>query len=256
MFFQKTPPSETPPGGTSSKYESQLEAVNETVGILQRQVTGKDAMLASLRENEFAIRQELIGLNDGDLKRVAVLFDRSGSMMLKEIAGKASQAWPKDLTKWKLAQREIRMWLAHLPMEEVVLIDFNDTVSVFPEPRLYGRPMLKIRDANRDIVDENYKRLLRRFDSTENIQGGTNTRQALKAAQEYEDLSLIILFTDGKPHTAEGPPDELIRRIKRDLSSRSEQVPIYAVALGDYGEEQIAFLKDIAAISGGNFLGK
>ena len=244
-------------GTMASGHAAELETLGRKIVSLQSMVSDKSHTLATLRAKEFIIRQELIGLTDGQLRKVAVLFDRSGSMVLKEIKGRPVSEWPADLTKWKLAQREIRLWLEHLPMEEVVLIDFNSKVSVFPSSDILGRRrLLRIRDDNKEIISQNYRKLLSRFDSTKNIEGGTNTREALKAALNYDDLSLIILFTDGKPDTAEADPPELMARIQADLRSQSKQVPIYSVALGDYGEDQIQFLRSIANISGGSFIGK
>ncbi len=131
-------------------------------------------------------------------QKAAVLFGRSGSMALREIKGRPVSEWPRDWSKWRLAQREIRLWLAHLPIEEIALLDFNNEVSAFPNSS--GRPsrLLRIRDDNQEIIADHYGALLDRFDRTEDIEGATNTRAALEAARGYENLSLIILFTDGK----------------------------------------------------------
>jgi hypothetical protein len=201
--------------------------------------------LGSLLNKELAIRQEIVGIKEENLKKVVFIFDRSSSMA--EADG-----------RWEAAQREVKIWLEYMPIQEIALIDFHSRVQKYPEE---AGQFLRLRDNERTVNPENLSELLRMFSSTE-VGGGTNTHLALRTAYTYKDATMIILFTDGKPNMMNGEKArsnyvmDKITDMVTSMRIDGQNIPIYSVAIGVYGEDQVRFLKGLAKITEGNFIGK
>ena len=88
----------------------------------------------------------------------------------------------------------------------------------------------------------------------------------MTTAYKYDSPSLIILFTDGKPNVKEGRQsrdNKISRQIMKDIEnlvyvqhSMGNETKIFTVALGNYSEVQIRFLKKLALLTNGGFIGK
>ena len=204
-----------------------------------------EATLQTLQDKELAIRQEIVGIEEDDLEKVVFIFDRSSSMA-------------KGDGRWEAAQKEVRIWLEYMPIQEIALVDFHTSVNVFPEEL---GTYLRLRNTDRSVNTSSLKEILRRFSLTD-VKGGTNTLLALKTAYQFSDASMIILFTDGKPNVfreKREKADSMIKTITNLVASKrkdNNNIPIYSVAIGIYGEEQVRFLKELAHITDGNFIGK
>ena len=230
----------------------EISALEKDKNLLSRQVQEQTAQskplkeqLGSLLDKELAIRQEIVGIQEENLKKVVFIFDRSSSMA--EADG-----------RWEAAQREVKIWLEYMPIQEIALIDFNSTVHTYPEE---AEQFLKLRNNDRTVNAENLSELLRKFSSSD-VQGGTDTHLALTTAYTYRDATMIILFTDGKPNMMNNKKvrsNYTMTKITDMVSSMRidrRSIPIYSVAIGVYGEDQVRFLKGLAKISEGNFIGK
>ena len=239
-------------GREIDRFEQQAEELTER----QAELAAKDVELKQmaqslsnelslLQEKEMAIRQEIVGISEESLRKVVFIFDRSSSMA--EADG-----------RWEAAQREVRIWLEFMPILEIALIDFHSNVNIFPEQ---SGDYLRLRKKDKTIVKANLTELLRKF-SLSNLEGGTNTYLALEKAYEYSDATMIILFTDGKPNILDGRKvnsSKIMDQITEMVTSKridGQNKPIYSVAIGSYGEDQVSFLKGLAQITEGNFIGK
>lgn len=250
-----------------ARLESEFKLEHDKVMTLTRQMTAlkhekelADAELAALRaenttlraealaraQNEFSIRREITGLPDGPLRNVVILFDTSSSMT-------GSSAWED-------ARRLVRVWLTYLPIEECILVTFNNDIRTFPT-----KGFLRLRQTNGAAIMENQSKLLEEINNAR-LGTYTDTLKALQLAYSYKDINLILLFTDGKPKTQFVPFDRLAPQIY-SLVEQHPSIPILAVALGDYekleGDDkrtetnlQIQFLKRLAQLSKGSFMAR
>lgn len=214
--------------------------------VLKSEIERLKAQLQSHSTDEFTIRQEIIGIEAKHLGRVAILLDTSSSM--------------SESTAWKDARRLVQVWLTHLPIEECVLISFNSKVQVYPKSGY-----LRIRRADKSVLEENRRELLRQVNDAA-LNTFTDTLRALETAYTFRDVEMILLFTDGKPQTATARYETLAPRIY-NLVKEHGSIPINAIGLGDYeklesddrkaGKNlQIHFLKEVARLSGGNFIAR
>ena len=204
------------------------------------------AQLESHSTAEFSVRQEILGIEAKHLGRVVILLDTSSSM---------SQS-----TAWKDAKRLVQVWLTHLPIEECVLISFNSKIHTYPESGF-----LRIRNADKSVIEANRQQLLKQVNDAA-LDTYTDTLRAFEKAYSFPEADMILLFTDGKPQTSTARYEALAPRIF-SLVKEHSRIPINAIGLGDYeklesddrkaGKNlQIHFLKEVARLSGGNFIAR
>ena len=216
------------------------EATNRTAKLQQD--------LIDAESREFVIRREITGLPSGRIKRVVILLDTSSSM--------------QNSTAWDDAKRLVRVWLTYLPIEECVLVNFNSEVQVFPPPK---EGFLRLRDSTQGVIAEKQALLLATLDQIK-LGTYTDTLTAFKTAYSFQQVDLILLFTDGRPKTQFEAPERLVPKIYA-LVDQHKSIPILAVGLGDYEQLehadksadvnlQIQFLKNLAKRTGGVFMGR
>lgn len=230
-----------------------LDATNDLV-LMKARLTEAYAKVANLTSRvgqlelgEIAIRRDLIGLPATSLRRVVFIVDTSSSM--------------RNSPAWQDARLLMRMWIAHLAVEECALVSFNDKASTFPKDG-YQR----VRDADGRILVEPMADLLRSFDR---VSPGTfsDLLKGLRAAYRLPNPDLIVLLTDGHPHVATQGDKAFGSAILREAALHPK-IPILTVAVGDYevegaggpGERRnaaISFLKALAkATEGGSFIAR
>jgi hypothetical protein len=195
--------------------------------------------LALLRETR--LNRELVGLK-GKLKRVAVLFDASGSMNAK--------GTDHHINRWVEAEKIAATWLRHLDADECVLIVFSTDVRCFPEDGSFAR-------LRGEHGDERREQLLRSLEKIE-PKGWTNTLGALRKAYEYPMVDTIILFSDGAPSNAKFARfDSAAAEEIYQLCRQHADIPINTIGLGNYFERDLStFLTTVARITGGAFQGR
>jgi hypothetical protein len=216
------------------------------------------------------ISKELLDLK-GDLNKIALVFDRSGSMRGE---------------RWEEARKLVRTWINRLDINECVLITFNDVAERFPAD---GK-LLEMTDPtgvpnqkNRDALDRRIATII--------PSGNTNTLAALEMAYSCPGVDTIILFTDGRPDLGNDPPapkpkpvrrlsflgmqpketveppkelldsrlvSEIYELCRRNTTLRVHKVPVNTVGLGCCFEDRqfVGFLQKIAALTGGTFIGR
>jgi len=186
------------------------------------------------------INRELVGIR-GDLKRVAILFDASGSMKER---GTGSD------DRWADAVGIAKTWLQHLDVDECVLIVFSSDVRTFPPDgtlanlRGYGGETARAQ-------------LLEPLTDVE-PKGWTNTLEALRKAYSYDGIDTIILFSDGAPTNPNlGTFDDNVARQIYALCREHDKIPINSVGLGNYFDQNLStFLRTVARLTGGTFRGR
>jgi Mg-chelatase subunit ChlD len=185
--------------------------------------------------NQPAVHRELVGLK-GKLRRVALLFDTSGSM--------------KREGRWQHACGVVATWLDHLDMDECVLILFSTDAHALPTSGKFVS--LRGPDGQR-----NKAKLLEKLQGVE-PEGGTNTLAALQLAYKYRDLDTILLFTDGEPNDGNSADfDPQIAEKIYALCRQHNDIPVNTIGLGDYFRPELShFLIKVAKETGGNFLGR
>jgi chromosome segregation ATPase len=223
--------------------------INEDKRLLQLQVDALKTQLANVLDDlktvqdqlqhqearEKTINRELVGLR-GNLRRVAILFDSSGSM---------SQSG-----RWEEVQRIAGTWLDHLDVDECVLMVFASDVSTYPP----SGAMLRVSGAE---GDENRRRLADYLKSVK-PEGWTNTLAAMRKAYAYPGLDTIILFSDGAPTYEDSSRfnAEAAQEIYA-LCRQHSQIPINAIGLGNYFDQELStFLRTLAQLTGGTFVGR
>jgi predicted nuclease with TOPRIM domain len=189
---------------------------------------------------ETRINRELVGIN-GTLKRVAVLFDASGSM--KEAGNGGGD-------RWQEAQKIARTWLQHLDVDECVLIVYSSDVRTFPT----DGTLANVRGENGEAVRH---ALLEHLTGVE-PKGWTNTLEAMRKAYTYEGIDSMILFSDGAPTNPNlGRFDQGVANEIYALCRKHDKIPVNTVGLGNYFDEDLGtFLRTVANITGGTFLGR
>ena len=221
---------------TAEKQDATIRLVAATE---QRDAAQRESRALRTRiEAEPGLHKELIGLK-GNLRRVAIVFDTSGSMA--------------QSGRWEQARGVVATWLEHLAISECVLVLFSNNAQIFPE----GGGFLDLRGpsgpANRTL-------LLERIKATK-PEGGTNTLLALEVAYRSPNLDAVILFTDGEPNNpanveANQFDPEVADRIYA-LCQQHRDIPVNTIGLGDYFKPQLsAFLMRVAQDTGGSFLGR
>ncbi len=208
-----------------------LVAATEERDIARRESTS----LRSQIDAEPGLHKELIGLR-GDMRRIAIIFDTSGSM------GQDG--------RWEYARSVVATWLEHLAISECALVLFSTDAQVFPQDGGFL-------DVRGSAGKANRKRLLEQISYTK-PDGGTNTLLALQMAYQCPQLDTIILFTDGEPNNGNSNKfdPEIAERIYA-LCQQHKGIPVNTVGLGNYFKPQLSgFLKRVAQESGGSFLGR
>jgi predicted nucleic acid-binding Zn-ribbon protein len=207
---------------------TQLASTAETLKTTQNQ-------LLQRRSQEKTVKRELVGIN-GQLKRVAILFDSSGSM--------------SESGRWDEVTRITATWLQHLEFDQCVLIVFSSDVSVFPA----DGSLLSVTGPQGDA---NRARLLQYLKAVK-PEGWTNTLAAMQTAYRYRDLDTIVLFSDGAPTYANSNKfnSEMAQQIYA-LCRQHANVPVNTIGLGNYFEQDLStFLRTVAKLTGGTFLGR
>jgi hypothetical protein len=215
---------------------------------LEQAQVEKNRMLEEGRHREigeFSVRRELTGLPDGDLRRVIFLVDTSTSM-------KRSPAWDS-------ARKLISTWLEFLPVEECVLVNFNDRAVGFPSQGYF-----RLRDENGRELAGKREELLGVFHRAR-AGNYTDLLRGLRCAYGYPRADVMVIFTDGHPEVPYESDADLVREIFKEVKDHPG-VPILTVALGSYEIEGIglkprvnaavSFLKELGRRSGGSFLGR
>ncbi|MDA1051249.1 MAG: hypothetical protein O3C40_12325 [Planctomycetota bacterium] len=189
---------------------------------------------------ETRINRELVGIK-GDLKRVAVLFDASGSM---------KQAGNGGGDRWQEAQQIARTWLQHLDVDECVLIVYSSDVRTFPA----DGTLANVRGENGEAARH---ALLEHLTGVE-PKGWTNTLEAMRKAYAYEGIDSMILFSDGAPTNPNlGRFDQAVADEIYALCREHEKIPVNTVGLGNYFDADLGtFLRTVASVTGGSFLGR
>jgi hypothetical protein len=153
----------------------------------------------------------------------------------------------------------MRTWVEHLSVKECRLVNFNDTAVAFPDDRY-----LQVRDVNGLSLTNAMGKLLTQFDEA---RPGTysDLLKGLKLAYSRDNPDLIVMLTDGHPHISTRMDGSYAADILKEAAKHP--TPILAVAVGSYELEgaggprerrnaAIAFLKELAHTTGGNFLGR
>lgn len=206
---------------------------------LQKTLSDSESKHQAALLEEGRNNRELVGLT-GNIKRVAVLFDASGSMRTKTADGS---------DRWAEAQAMAAKWLQHLNVEECTLIVFSSTVHTFPE----DGSLADVRGANGKAKRDALLQQVRAVAPG----GGTNTYEALRSAYQH-DIDAILLFTDGAPsRSASGTFDPAAAKDIYELCRTHPKIPIHTVGLGNYFDQNAStFLMSLAKITGGTFRGE
>jgi hypothetical protein len=211
---------------------SKLQSLETQIASLQDEVENARGRLASNQN----IKRRLVGL-EGQLNKVAIVFDASGSMTTGG--------------RWEEACSVVTTWVEDLEMDECVLIVFNSHVHEFPGDG-------KLLPVSGEAGADNRKRLAE-FLATIKPVGGTRTRAALEAAYRYKAIDTILLFTDGAPNdgiSLVGKDPKEVEAIYK-LCDQHKSPPINTVGLGNYFDVDLSkFLLQIAERTGGTFLGR
>lgn len=238
--------------GESAKVEDYATRLRRAAELFKGLNADKQTLTTKLTEAERKFQQqllvetrinrELIGIN-GDLKRVAVIFDASGSM--KEASGNGGGG-----DRWQEAQQIARTWLQHLDVDECVLIVYSSDVHTFPT----DGTLAVVRG---DEGEEARHKLLEELTKVE-PKGWTNTLEALRRAYSYEGIDSMILFSDGAPTNPNlGRFDQGVADTIYALCRQHKEIPINTVGLGNYFDDDLGtFLRTVASITGGTFLGR
>lgn len=211
----------------------QKQELERTITEVERR--RQEELLEEVRNN-----RELIGLK-GPLKRVAIVFDASGSMR-QAVEGTQGDRWAE-------AQEIAATWMKHLSVEECVLIVFSSTVRTFPEDGTLADLRGEDGHLKREMLLSELKAVT--------PAGLTNTLDALRKAYEY-DIDTILLFTDGAPSKADsGLFDAAIAEEIYSLCRQHQDIPINTIGLGNYFDVNMStFLQTVAKISDGTFRGE
>jgi len=212
----------------------EVEALKTQLANALDDLKSAQSQLQTQRAREATINRELVGLRGG-LKRVAIVFDASGSMTQNG--------------RWEEVQRIALTWLDHLEVDECVLIVFSSSVAAFPT----DGSLLRVSGAEGAAQ----RAQLLQYLKSVKPEGWTNTLAAMQAAYRYP-VDTIILFSDGAPtyEKANRFNAEAVDQIYA-LCRQHADIPINAIGLGNYFDPEFAtFLRTLAQLSGGTFVGR
>ena len=218
-----------------------LDVLSATRTTLEGRLSESESRFQAEQALRTRVKRELVGLAGG-FKRVAVLFDASGSMMESDT--------PRGAARWAESQEIAKTWLRHLDVDECVLIVFASDVRVFPEDRSWA----DVRGAAGGAVRE---RLLQQIAAV-TPSGATNTLEALRLAYSMEGVDTILLFSDGAPtNPRTGRFDQQIADRIYALCRLHPRVPVNTIGIGNYFDADFAtFLRTLASRTGGTFQGR
>ncbi len=218
-----------------------FQGLKKSNANLESQLVGAQQRFERQLKMETTVNRKLVGIN-GKLKRVALLFDASGSMKQKDDEDGAD--------RWQEAQEIASTWLGHLDLDECVLIVFSSDVRTFPSDGRLAKIQGPAGDANR-------AQLMAQLNSVE-PEGWTNTLEALKKAYSYDGIDTILLFSDGAPTFANsGRFDPEVAQQIYTLCRSHAEIPVNTVGLGNYFDQNLStFLRTVASVSGGTFRGR
>jgi myosin heavy subunit len=207
---------------------------------LQTEVSSLEQRYQQQVTRKAVISRELVGVK-GKLRRVAFVFDASGSM---------KEHGMSEVNRWLEAQQIASTWLSHLEVDECVLVIFSTNVRTFPDDGSY----LKVSGPD---AEKNRARLLEHLNALE-PQGLTNTLEAFRTAYRYQGLDTIVLFSDGAPsNSRSGQFDPQIAQQVYALCRQHADVPVNTVGLGNYFDQNMGtFLRNVARLTGGTFRGR
>jgi hypothetical protein len=195
-----------------------------------------------------AAATEVLGFQ-GQFRNVVFIIDVSHSMT--HISDPNRPGFENDTynpQRWNKTKREIVSWARHLPMETLRLVVFHSNVFEYPG----GGKFFSMRGAERGEAVGVLEKGLDRVKPT----GQTNTLGALEKAYSYPDVDTMILFTDGNPVVEGAKTADLIASV-RGLIRQHRNIPVNVVGIGEYFEKSFAdFLRDIASVTGGEFIGR
>lgn len=218
-----------------------FQGLKKSNSTLEQRLDGAEKRYQRQLTLETTVNRKLVGLN-GELKRVAILFDASGSMKQKDEDAVGD--------RWQDAQGIASTWLGHLDVDECVLIVFSSDVRTFP----VDGTMTKIQGPDGEA---NRAKLMQQLKSVE-PEGWTNTLDALKKAYSYKGVDTVLLFSDGAPTFANsGRFDPNVAEQIYALCRKYPDVPVNTVGLGNYFDKNLStFLRTVANVSGGTFRGR
>jgi len=218
-----------------------FQGLKKSNANLEEKLDGAEKRYQRQLALETTVNRKLVGIN-GKLKRVAILFDASGSMKQKDTEEGAD--------RWQDAQKIASTWMGHLDVDECVLIVFSSDVRTFPSD---GK-LAKIQGPNGEA---NRAKLMEQLKSVE-PEGWTNTLEALKKAYSYEGIDTVLLFSDGAPTFANsGRFDPNVAEQIYTLCRKNPNIPVNTVGLGNYFDQNLStFLRTVASITDGTFLGR
>lgn len=228
-------------------YLAKLQRAAEAFKGLRSEKQALEVQLSDTKDSleqrlalESRVNRELLGLR-GNLKRVAFLFDASGSMKEQGTTGE---------DRWAQAQSIAAIWLQHLEVDECVLIVFSTDVHTFPS----DGTMLRVRGPQGEA---NRNQLLKHLKSVR-PEGWTNTLDALRSAYKYPNIDAIILFSDGAPTRGNsGKFDPRLAEEIYGLCRQHANIPINSVGLGNYFDPDMGtFLRSVARHTSGTFRGR
>lgn len=235
-------------GAAVDDYLAKLRRATEVIEGLQVERENVEAQLtaAELRYEqqllkETTVNRELVGVK-GQLNKVAIIFDASGSM--KEAATASSG------DRWSEAQEIAKTWLQYLNVDECVLIVFSSDVRTFPADGSFADLRGEEGAAVRSLLLEELTKV--------EPEGWTNTLGALRTAYQYEGLDSIVLLSDGAPTNPNlGEFDQAVAETIYELCRQNPEIPVNTIGLGNYFDEDLAtFLRSVARITGGTFRGR
>jgi len=221
-------------------YLARLHRAADWFKRLQAEKTTLQGEVTELVAREAIVSRKLVGIT-GKLRRVAFLFDASGSM---------KQRGTGTGDRWLEAQRIAATWLAHLDVEECVLIVFSSRVRTFPAGGAYLRVSGPEAKTNRALL----KKALNSVEP----KGLTNTLDAFRTAYRYEGLDTIILLSDGAPsNSTSGKFDPAMAEQIYSLCRQHPNVPVNTIGLGNYFDQNMStFLRNVARLTKGTFRGR
>lgn len=240
---------ETQLGVRDETIDDYLAKLKHSTAVIQGLTIEKTQLKREISESELQHQaelleegrnnRELIGLT-GQLERVAILFDASGSMQLATAGGS---------DRWDQAQNIAAKWLQHLNVQRCVLIVYSSTIRTFPKDG-------SLADLRGESGKSNRELLLQQLTAV-TPGGWTNTYDALHKAYEY-DVDSILLFSDGAPTASDsGDFDPATAKKIYDLCRAHPEIPIHTVGLGNYFQQNTStFLMSLAKISSGTFRGQ
>lgn len=246
--------------GDISELQAKVAAGNKQAEEYLAQLKRAAALLESLRadkrqlENDLSAAERkrqadllaeaennrrLVGLQ-GPLRRVAIVFDASGSMRQPGAGG---------ADRWAEAQGILATWLQHLNVEHIVLVVFSTDVRTIPT----DGTLADVRGASGKVGRDALLGQLKDIKPG----GWTNTFDALRKAYEY-DIDTILLFSDGAPSkSASGAYDDALAQQIYQLCREHPHIPINTIGLGNYFDADMStFLRTVATMTGGAFRGE